>query len=49
MDSYERVPKGDMIQMSVVVSSLVYHTANRPQMLPRKPKPAPRSGGPGMF
>lgn len=44
MDNYDRVPKGDLIQMSTIVSSLVYHTANRDQKLPRKPKPAPRTG-----
>ena len=49
MDSYERAPKADLIQISTVVTSIVYHTANREQMLPRKPKPAPRTAGPGMF
>ena len=49
MDSYERVPKADLMQMSTIVSSIVYHTANRDQKLPRKPKPAPRTAGPGMF
>jgi len=49
MDSYERAPKADLIQMSTVVSSLVYHTANREQKLPRKPKPAPRAAGDRMF
>jgi len=44
MDSYDRVPKADLMQMSAIVSSLVYDTANRDQKLPRKPKPAPRSG-----
>jgi len=42
MDVYDRVVRGDLMQMSVVVSSLVYHTANREQKLPRKPKPAAR-------
>ena len=49
MDSYERAPKADLMQMSTIVSSIVYHTANRDQKLPRKPKPAPRTGGPAMF
>jgi Zn-dependent M28 family amino/carboxypeptidase len=49
MDNYDRVPKADLIQMSTIVSSLVYHTANRDEKLPRKPKPAPRTGPPGMF
>ena len=49
MDSYERVSKADLMQMTTVVSSVVYHTANREQKLPRKPKPAARTAGPGMF
>ncbi len=48
MDVYDRVPRNDMMQMSAIVSSLVVQAANRPEMLPRKPKPAPRpAGGPG--
>ena len=46
MDNYDRVRRGDMMQMAVVVSSIVVQTANREEMLPRKPKPAPRVGGP---
>lgn len=50
MDVYDRVPRGDMMQMSAVVSSLVYHTATREEKIPRKPKPAPRpQGGRGPF
>jgi hypothetical protein len=49
MDSFDRVPKADLMQMSTIVSSLVFHTANREQKLPRKPKPAARTSGPGMF
>jgi Zn-dependent M28 family amino/carboxypeptidase len=49
MDVYDRVVRGDLMQMSVVVSSLVYHTANREQKLPRKPKPAARPATPPMF
>lgn len=45
MDVYDRVPREDMIQMATVVTSLVVHTANREQMLPRKPKPEPRPAG----
>jgi hypothetical protein len=47
MDVYDRVQRGDLMQMAAVVTSLVYHTANRPEKLPRKPKPEPRpQGGP---
>jgi len=49
MDVYDRVPRADMIQMATVVTSLVVHTANREQMIPRKAKPEARAGGPGMF
>jgi len=49
MDVYDRVSRPDLMQMSVVVSSIVYHTANRDQKLPRKPKPAPRPPTPSMF
>lgn len=44
MDVYDRLQKGDMMQMSAIVSSLVYHTANRAEKLPRKTKPEPRKG-----
>ena len=47
MDVYDRVPRTDMMQMSAIVASLVVETANREQMLPRKPKPEPRPAGPG--
>ena len=45
MDTYERVPRADMMQMSAIVTSLVYHTPNREEKLPRKPKPEPGGGG----
>jgi carboxypeptidase Q len=41
MDLYERVQEADMKQMAVIVASFVYMTANRPDMLPRKPLPPP--------
>jgi len=41
MDTYERVQKGDMLQMVAVVAGVVYHAANRDEMFPRKPLPAP--------
>ena len=47
MDTYDRIQRGDMIQMSTILSSLVYHTANRDQKIPRKPKPEPRPAGRG--
>ena len=44
MDVYDRVQAGDMMQNAVIVASFVYNTANRADLLPRKPmpKPAPR-------
>lgn len=42
MDVYDRIPREDMMQMSAVVATLVVHTANREEKLPRKPRPAPR-------
>lgn len=44
MDVYDRLQSDDLKQMAAVVASLVYHTANRPDKLPRKPKPEPRRG-----
>ncbi|MFZ3217744.1 MAG: M20/M25/M40 family metallo-hydrolase [Candidatus Acidiferrales bacterium] len=41
MDLYERVQEPDMKQIAVIVASFVYMTANRPEMLPRKPLPPP--------
>ncbi|HKV62548.1 MAG TPA: M20/M25/M40 family metallo-hydrolase [Candidatus Acidoferrum sp.] len=38
-DVYERIQEPDMKQMAVVVASFVYLTANRDEMLPRKPLP----------
>ena len=42
MDVYERIQEPDMKQMAVIVASFVYMTANRDEMLPRKPLPKPR-------
>ncbi|MBM3726008.1 MAG: M20/M25/M40 family metallo-hydrolase [Acidobacteria bacterium] len=44
MDVYDRIQAGDMMQMSAIVASFVYHTAMREELIPRKPlpKPAPR-------
>lgn len=43
MDVYDRIQRGDIMQSAVIMASLVYHTAMRDKMLPRKPMPAPRS------
>lgn len=39
MDVYERIQEADMKQMAVIVASFVYLTANRDELLPRKPLP----------
>jgi hypothetical protein len=44
MDSYERIQEEDMRKNAVIVASFVYHTANRDQLLPRKPLPRPQGG-----
>ena len=38
MDVYERIQEADMKQMAVIVASFVYLTANREEMVPRKPR-----------
>jgi carboxypeptidase Q len=42
MDVYERIQEPDMKQMAVIVASFVFLTANRDEMVPRKPLPKPR-------
>src|SRR6202790_427760 len=42
MDVYERIQEPDMKQMAVIVASFVYLTANREEMMPRKPLPKPQ-------
>lgn len=45
MDVYDRVQRGDLMQMAAIVASFVYNAANRDELLPRKvlprPQPAP--------
>jgi Zn-dependent M28 family amino/carboxypeptidase len=45
MDVYERIEPTDMMRNAVIVASFVYHTANRDQVLPRKPLPKPAPAG----
>jgi hypothetical protein len=45
MDVYERIQPQDMIKNAVIVASFVYLTANRDELMPRKPLPEPRGGG----
>jgi carboxypeptidase Q len=39
MDSYDRVIENDLVQASVIMASVVYHTAMRDELMPRKPLP----------
>ncbi len=38
-DVYERAVPADLMKNAVIIASFVYHTANREQLLPRKPMP----------
>ncbi len=39
MDFFDHAQESDLMQMSVIVASIVYHTAMREQKIPRKPLP----------
>ena len=41
MDTYDRAQAGDLMQAAAIVASIVYHTANRDEPIPRKPLPEP--------
>lgn len=47
MDVYDRVQRGDLMQMAAIEAAFVYNTAVRPEKLPRKPLPKPRPAGQG--
>lgn len=38
-DTFERLQREDLMQAAVVVATFAWETANRPEMLPRKPMP----------
>ena len=42
MDTWERLQRADMMKNAVIVATFVYHTANREELLPRKPLPKPQ-------
>ena len=42
MDTMDRVPKADLVQISAIVASFAYHAANKDSLLPRKPMPKPQ-------
>jgi len=39
MDLFDRLQAGDLMQASAIMASMIYNTATRPEMLPRKPLP----------
>ena len=41
MDVYEHAIQADLMQASAIIASMVYETANRPDLPPRKPLPKP--------
>ena len=41
-DVYDRLQPEDLMKNAVIIASFVYHTANRDELLPRKPLPRPR-------
>jgi carboxypeptidase Q len=41
MDLYDHAVPADLMQASAVIASVVYHAANRPELLPRKELPPP--------
>ncbi|BDC49967.1 peptidase M28 [Bryobacterales bacterium F-183] len=45
MDVYDHVQKGDLMQASAVIATFLVNTANRDELLPRKPLPKPRPAG----
>jgi len=42
MDVYDRVQKGDVMEAAAIEAAFVYHTAMRPEPLPRLPMPKPQ-------
>ena len=39
LDTYERLRREDLVQASIVMATFLLETANREQLLPRKPVP----------
>ena len=44
LDAYDRLQPEDMMKNATIAAAFAYLAANRDDMLPRKPLPAPRSG-----
>jgi Zn-dependent M28 family amino/carboxypeptidase len=41
MDVYDHAVPADLMQAAAVIAAVVYHAANRPEILPRKELPGP--------
>ena len=41
LDVYDHIQSADLMQAAAILASFVYHAANRPELLPRKPLPKP--------
>lgn len=41
MDVYDHTQPADLMQAAAVMASVIYHAANRPEKMPRKPLPEP--------
>jgi hypothetical protein len=41
MDVYDHTQPQDLMQASAVMASVIWHAANRPEKMPRKPLPEP--------
>jgi hypothetical protein len=46
LDVYDQLIPSDLMKNAVITAAFVYHTANREQMLPRKPLPKPAAPAP---
>ena len=44
-DVYERAVAADLMKNATIIAAFAYHTANRDQLLPRKPLPTPPPAG----
>ena len=43
LDTYDHIQPSDMMQASAIIASVVYDAATRPEMLPRKTLPKPKT------
>jgi len=41
VDTYDHLVRDDLVQSATVLATFLWHTANRDDMMPRKPMPRP--------